>query len=113
MGESERTHFKTPGFLTISDDTTTGFLLVNALFDLTQGPISPFVAVGAGQFHHKSNFLGVTENGSAFDAAFGFEGRTNGPLTWAFEARYLYYEFSDFQDAFNRYQFSGHLGFHF
>jgi len=121
MGERERTHLETPGFFPVSDDTTTRFFLVNALFNLTDGPISPFVAVGVGSFSHRGILLfdqngfpfRTTETGSVFDAAVGIEAHTSGPLLWAFEARYLYYEFSDFQDAWNRYQFSGHLGFRF
>jgi len=113
MGESERTTVRTPGFFPLSDDTTTRFFLVNALFNLTEGPISPFVAVGVGNFRHRNSGAGIDENGSAFDAAVGFEGQTRGPLVWAVEVRYLYYEFSDFQDAWNRYQYSGHLGFRF
>ena len=121
MGERERTTFRTPGFFPISDDTSTGFVLVNLLFDLMPGPVTPYFAVGGGPYSHRGiTFVDVngfpfttTENGSAFDAAFGFQGHSRGPLVWAFEGRYLYYKFSDFQDAWDRYQFSGHLGFRF
>jgi opacity protein-like surface antigen len=121
MGERESTRFLAFGCCVFSGDTDTRFFLVNALFDLMPGPVTPYFAIGVGTFSHRGVTLvdvngfpfTATESGGAFDAAFGFQGHTRGPLVWAFEGRYLNYKFSDFQDDFNRYQFSGHLGFRF
>ena len=121
MGERERNRLNTPGFVPVFDDTTTRFFLVNALFDLMPGPVTPYFAVGVGNYSHRgfafvdqfgTPFL-ADENGSAFDAAFGFQGHSHGQLVWAFEGRYLYYKYPDYLDSLNRYQFSGHLGFRF
>ncbi|HZE88290.1 MAG TPA: hypothetical protein VE404_02015 [Verrucomicrobiae bacterium] len=121
MGERESTTLREAGFFPDTQDTHTGFVFANFLFDFVPTPITPYLAVGVGNFRHRGltffdqNGFPVTtrENGSAFDAAFGFEGHSRGPLCWAVEAKYIYYEFSDFQEAWNRYQFSGHLGFRF
>jgi len=113
MHESETTTLKTPGFFPFSADTDTNFFLVNALLNLVEAPISPYVAAGGGNYHHSNNGVGIDESGGVFDAAAGIGGQASGRMVWAFEVRYLYYEFSNFQDAWNRYQFSGHLGFRF
>ncbi len=113
IGESERTHLKLGGFTLDSVDSETDFFLVNALFNLSETPISPFVAVGVGRYDHQANAALIQEGGPVFDAAVGLDGRTGGHLIWAFEARYLNYEFADFQDDWNRLVFSGQMGFHF
>ncbi|MBI3450555.1 MAG: outer membrane beta-barrel protein [Acidobacteria bacterium] len=128
MGERESTTLREFGFLPDKQDTSTGFLFANFLFDFVPSPVTPYVAVGVGSFSHRGltffdlnnciapNICAVVttrESGSAFDAAFGFEGHSRGPLCWAAEAKYIYYEFSNFQESWNRYQFSGHLGFRF
>jgi opacity protein-like surface antigen len=113
MTESETTKLRTPGFFPVSDDTTTGFFIVNAMFHFVEDPISPYVAVGVGSFHHNAISGFSDESGGVFDAAVGIDGRTRGPLVWAFEARYLTYDFQDFVDSWKRYQFSGQLGFRF
>jgi hypothetical protein len=111
--ESERTHLKSGGIVTDSLDTDTSFFAVNALFDLIEGPISPFVSLGVGNYDHRANGLGISEHGSLFDAAAGIDGRTRGRLIWSFEARLLHYEFADFNDNWNRIEYTGQLGFHF
>src|SRR5262249_3763339 len=109
------------GFFPDTQETHTGFLFANFLFDFVPGPITPYVAVGVGSYSHRrltffdvSGFpVSTRESGSAFDAAFGFEGHSRGPLCWAAEARYITYEFSNFEESWNRYQLSGHLGIRF
>lgn len=122
-GESETTDLKDGGFTVDSVDTDTNFFFVNALFHFLESPISPYVSVGVGSFDHKGRVLvqdqfgnlfsqRITESGGAFDAAGGIDGRARNHLVWAFEARLLHYDFNDFADNWNRWQFSGHIGFH-
>lgn len=120
MWENENTELKVGGVTTDRTDSDTGFFFINALFDLTDGPISPYFAVGFGGYHHHADFVDqfgfivdIHEDGPLFNAAAGIDGRTEGHLVWAFEVKYLQYEFDGFNDEWSRIQFSGHLGLHF
>jgi opacity protein-like surface antigen len=112
-GETERTRLRVGGVVTDSLDTEIGFLFANIHFDLVAAPVTPYVSMGVGRFSHDADAIGVHESGPLFNAAVGVDGRNPGKLVWALEARLLHYEFDDFEDNWNRIQFSGQVGFHF
>lgn len=123
--EWEETALVSGGFRFDEVDSETNFFFVNILLNLTRTPVSPYVAAGLGRFDHQTDdiviplgggffdVITIEEDGSAFDLAVGVDGRSEGALVWALEARLLNYEFDGFREEWERLQFSGHLGFRF
>jgi len=110
--ESENTDLVIRGYPPDSFDSDTSFYFVNGLFNMLQTPVSPYVSLGGGWYEHDAEGY-VQEEGGLLNAAVGIDGRTSGHMIWAFEVKWLHYEFGGFDEDWDRYQFSGFVGFHF
>lgn len=121
--EDSRARLLVDGYEIDDADADTSFFTVNAVFNLTENPISPYLSAGIGTFDHDAVSVEqvgntvfvdeVSETGGLFNAAVGVDGRTRGHLIWLVEVRWLSYEFEDFDEKWSRINFTGFIGFHF